>query len=97
MGNTEAQYNLGCLYASVNGGPVDFAKARHYWEMAASQPLFYSYFGIPRLGVALAHNALGNVYRNGLGVVPDFDKAFQHYKTSAEGGEPSGMSNLGLA
>ncbi|RUP44787.1 hypothetical protein BC936DRAFT_149007 [Jimgerdemannia flammicorona] len=97
MGSSEAQYNLGYLYASVHGGPVNFAKARHYWEMAASQPLFHSHLRIPRLGVALAHNALGNVYHDGLGVVPDFNKAFQHFKTSADGGEPCGMSNLGLA
>ncbi|RUO97194.1 hypothetical protein BC936DRAFT_140834 [Jimgerdemannia flammicorona] len=96
MGNTEAQYNLGVLYGSAKNGPVNFAKALHYFKMAASQPLFHL-SGAPRLGVALAHNSLGNYYGNGLGVKRDIDKAFRHYKLSAEGEEPSGMSNLGVA
>ncbi|RUP49930.1 hypothetical protein BC936DRAFT_140948 [Jimgerdemannia flammicorona] len=96
MGNAEAQHNLGVLYGSAKNGPVDFAKALHYFKMATSQSLF-QLSGVPRLGVALAHNALGNYYSNGLGVERDLDKAFQHYQLSAAGGDPFGMSNLGVA
>ncbi|RUP48555.1 hypothetical protein BC936DRAFT_144404 [Jimgerdemannia flammicorona] len=96
MGNPEAQYNLGVLYGSAINGPVESAKAVYYFNMATSQPLFYI-SSVPRLGVPQAHNALGSYYDTGFGVKRDLDKAFQHYKLSAEGDEPFGMSNLGVA
>jgi hypothetical protein len=39
-------------------------------------------------------NNLGNIYRQGIGTEPDFDKALHYYKMAAEKNDTGAMSNL---
>jgi TPR repeat protein len=55
-----AQYNLGYLYRNGHGVTQDYAKARHFYELAAEQ------------GHASGQFGLGYLYDEGLGVLQDF-------------------------
>jgi TPR repeat protein len=62
----------------------DYAKARHFYELAAEQ------------GNAVAQANLGNLYDNGLGVTQDYAKAGQFYELAAEQGLAEAQNNLGF-
>ena len=78
-GDRDAQNALGEMYASGEGVPVDFAKAKDWYLKAANQ------------GSAKAQYNLGTIYASGLGVSLDavaaltwFQKAASNYLVDAQ-------------
>ncbi|MDC5928278.1 tetratricopeptide repeat protein, partial [Proteus mirabilis] len=63
QGDSEAQVNLGVMYALGQGVEKDYAKAKIWYEKSASQ------------GNSLAQHNLGVLYNYGLGVPQDYAKA----------------------
>ncbi|MCF6439536.1 sel1 repeat family protein [Pseudoalteromonas luteoviolacea] len=62
---------------------VDFIRARHYFELAAKQ------------NDDIALNALGVIYRDGLGVAANVSLSLDYFKRSAKLGLAEAMYNLG--
>ena len=85
QGHPWAQYNLGVMHATGEGGlPVSREKARLWWETSAKQ-------GHPR-----AQYNLGVLHANGEGGPVSKEKARLWYEKSAEQGLPDAQYNLGL-
>jgi Sel1 repeat len=66
----------------VNKQAIDWALARECFEKAAA------------VGNSEAQNRLGVIYRDGLGVLPDRQRAFQWFYRAAESCEDSALKNL---
>ena len=75
---------LGYMYRYGQGLPQDYAKARHWYRLAADQ------------GHDRAQNNLGVMYRLGLGGAQDYQEAFRWFQRAAEQGNGGGQSHLGL-
>jgi len=73
-GMGDAQYNLGFLYESGWGVPVDYAQAAQWYHRAARQ------------GHGQAQNNLGRMYLEGLGVARDVEQALRWLRAAANGG-----------
>ncbi len=84
QGHADAQNMLGFMYRSGEGVERDFAKARHWYRLAADQ------------GHATAQNNLGLLYRYGLGVPKDYANAFRWFLRAAEQGNAAGQNHVGL-
>ena len=85
-GDAFAQCVLAECYDGVDceGIPHDYAKARQWYEKAATQ------------GFAEAQFNLGAMYENGHGVRQDYAKARQWYEKAAAQGVAEAQSNLGF-
>ncbi len=83
-GDPKAQNNLGVLYANGQGVPKDYAKAAHWYRLAANQ------------GNAFAQYDLGVLYATGQGVPKDYGKAAHWYRLAANQGFASAQNNLGV-
>ena len=84
QGHAEAQNMLGFMYRMGEGVEQDFAKARHWYRLAADQ------------GHPTAQNNLGLLYRYGLGVPKNSAKAFRWFLRAAEQGNAAGQNHVGL-
>ena len=84
QGNTQAQSNLGLMYANGEGVPENDAKAVHWYRKAAKQ------------GDAHAQNNLGLMYDYGQGVPEDDAKAVHWFRKAAEQGHAEAQNNLGV-
>lgn len=71
QGDTEAQNNLGELYAKGRGVPQDYTQARAWYEKAATQ------------GHPLAQNNLAELYFAGLGGPQDYVRAYMWVNLAA--------------
>ncbi|MCE9610965.1 MAG: sel1 repeat family protein [Chthoniobacter sp.] len=71
------------FFLGSHGLPKDYAKAREILEKAAADDL------------ASAHNMLGLIHQEGLGVPADLAKAEACFRKAAEQGDAKGMSYLG--
>jgi TPR repeat protein len=83
QGFAPAQNNLGLLYYNGRGVPMDYTKAREWFEKAAAQ------------GDADAQYNLGVLYDFGKGVPRDYAKARQWYEKAAAQGHAFAQNNLG--
>ena len=83
QGNTEAQFNLGVMYANGQGVPQDYAEAVRWYRLAADQ------------GYADAQHTAGLMYANGQGVPQDEAKAVRWYRLAADQGHVSAQFDLG--
>ena len=83
-GDTDAQYNLGFMYANGEGVPQDDAEARVWYRRAGKQ------------GHAEAQRNLGEMWANGRGVPEDFGEAAAWYRRAAEQGDADSQFNLGV-
>lgn len=82
-GDSNAQYNLGMLYARGQGVPQDYAKAAEWYRKAADG------------GVAAAEYNLGVMYANGQGVERNQQEASKWFMKAAEQGVTAAQTNLG--
>jgi len=83
QGFAPAQNNLGMLYYNGGSVPMDYTKAREWFEKAAAQ------------GDAGAQYNLGVLYDFGKGVPQNYEKARQWYETAAAQGHAFAQNNLG--
>lgn len=83
-GDMIAQYNLGVLYDSGLGLPVDKARAMLWYRKSADQ------------GFAQAQNNLGRIYYMGDGVAPDYAIAAGYLRRAAEQGIAFSSFFLGM-
>lgn len=83
-GDAVAQLQLGFAYATGQGVPQDFQKARYWWEKSAAQ-------GNPEAQVNL-----GIMYVVAHGVPQNFHKAKQWYEKAARQGNAQAQFNLGV-
>jgi TPR repeat protein len=74
-------YNLATLYTLGEGIAEDKAAALRLFEQAAA------------MGHAKSMNMIGSFYEDGWVVKPDMDKAADHYRAAAEGGDFRGQFN----
>jgi Sel1 repeat len=81
-GQKHAQYRIGVMYQQGIAVPVDYTKAKDWYEKAAAQ------------GHAAAQNNLGWMYQQGLGTAVNYQQAFYWYQKSAEQKNAFGTSNL---
>ena len=72
QGNAQAQHNLGFLYASGQGVPLDYAEALQWYRKAADQ------------GNAFAQSNLGVAYAGGQGVPRDLAEAAKWFRKAAD-------------
>ena len=85
-GDAEAQYNLGFMYQTGQGGvEPDIKRAVEYYSLAVEQ------------GHAGAQCNLGTMYWEGRGVETDVKRALELYALAAEQGHPAAQYNLGNA
>ena len=82
--DTEAQYNLGVVYAKGEGIPRDHAEAVRWYRKAARQ------------GFVRAQNNLGFMHANGEGIPRDYTEAVFWYRKAAEQGDALAQANLGF-
>ncbi|MSR13792.1 MAG: sel1 repeat family protein [Gammaproteobacteria bacterium] len=75
-GDAQAQNSLGVLYYLGSGTPRDYAKALHWFELAAIA------------GNASAQRHLGSMFRQGLGTPKDDFRAFGWYDAAHHSGDP---------
>jgi TPR repeat protein len=73
-GDEIAQYNMGVLYDSGLGVPVDKSRARVWYRKSADQ------------GFAQAQNNLGRMFYMGDAVPPDYARAATYFRKAAEQG-----------
>ncbi len=83
-GDVDAQRDLGYLYQSGNGVPLDPTTAYEYFLQAAQQ------------GDSYAMSELAEMYRFGLGTETNPNEAFIWSKKAAESGRPIAQFNLAL-
>ena len=83
-GNTQAQFNLGWMYANGRGVRQDDAEAFRWYRQAAAQ------------GYADAQNNLGTMYTDGRGVRQDDAEAVRWYRQAAAQGAADAQNNLGM-
>ena len=84
QGDSNAQYNLGVMYAKGEGVLQDYKAAAQWYRRAAEQ------------GNAVAQFNLGVMYDQGKGVPQDDKAAVQWYRRAAEQGDSYAQYNLGL-
>ena len=80
-GNAEAAFRLGRYY-HLESSEVDYASALRYYQMASAE------------NHAWATNNLGLLYRDGLGVPRDKDKAHEYFQRAASQHNPWAYVNL---
>ena len=83
-GNSDAQVNLGYMYARGEAVPQDQAHALRLYELSAAQ------------GNGEGMNALGYKYEYGTGVVPNMETAIHWYCAAIAKGNPRAMNNLAI-
>lgn len=82
-GDVENALGLGYMYLyGQNGVETDYAKAFHFYELAAKQ------------NNVIALNNLGSLYFNGIGTEVDYTKAAELFKAAAELGSEDAAVNL---
>lgn len=82
-GNLDAQLSLGYMYLyGQDGVKNDFAKAFHYYEMAAEH------------NNPIALNNLGSLYFNGIGTEVNYKKAIELFAKAAKNGSDNAAVNL---
>ncbi len=79
-----AQYEVALMLERGLGCMRNYSEAAFWYEEAAKR------------GHAEAFNNLGVLYKEGHGVAPDMDRAFQCFKRASETDLPTGHYNLGL-
>lgn len=84
-GNTQAQYDLACIYRNGEGVPQDYAKSV-LWLLKAAEG-----------GHLIAQYDLGISYARGEGVSKDLAKSVQWHTTAARSGLSISQHILGLA
>jgi uncharacterized protein len=84
LGDSAAQYNLGTLYATGNGVPVDEDRA-HKWFLAAAKS-----------GNAAAKFEVGKTFETGTGVAPNPAAGLIWIRDSAENGYVPAQVDIGL-
>jgi hypothetical protein len=82
-GDAAAQNNVGSLYASGEGVPVDYKEAIKWQQMSAAQGYFR------------AQNNVGLAYRYGRGVKVDHEESLKWFLLSANQGYAGAQDNLG--
>lgn len=82
-GDPEALGNLGSMYSSGSGVPVNKKIAFDYYQKSANR------------GYAFMMEALGDMYKYGVGVEKNLDEAVKWYKKSADKGHPAALVSLG--
>jgi TPR repeat protein len=83
-GDSDAEVNLGYLYARGQGVAMDQREAFHLYDLSAQQDN----------GEGM--NALGYKYQFGTGIKPDIDAAIRWYCSALHRGNPRAMNNLAL-
>ncbi len=83
-GDSVCQDMLGTIYADGRGVPIDFAAARHWFQLAAAQ------------GNHIAEYNLGRVYEVGEGVPKNIAEAENWYAKAAEAGVPYAQWRFGV-
>ena len=83
-GNTNAQNDLGVLYAYGHGVPQDYREAVRLFRLSSEQ------------GNTDGQNNLGILYRDGLGVPQNYAEAVKLLGLAAEQGNSHGRYNLGV-
>ena len=83
LGNAEAQFQIGRMYANGDGVKQDYKLAVLWYEKAAKR------------SHPAAQNNLGVLYHNGRGVKKDYKKARKWYEKSAAQGYGRAFDNLG--
>lgn len=82
-GNADAACDLGSLYYTGRAGEQDYAKAVHYYEIAA------------RGGCGQARENLGYCYYYGRSVEVDYEKAFHYFALGAFTGHLCSLYKIG--
>ena len=85
FGNAEAQFQLGYMYQTGSGVPVDEEQALIWYRKGAE------------LGHAGAQASLGGIYADGFAVPKDLEKSVKWFQMSAERGNALGQLSLGVA
>jgi TPR repeat protein len=75
QGHSEAQFNLGVMYANGWGVPMNDEEAAKWYRLSAEQ------------GLVSAQKALANVCKNGRGVALSIAEAYQWYFVAGELGD----------
>ena len=83
--NAEAQFQLGYMYQTGSGVPVDDELALTWYRKAAE------------LGHAGAQVSLGGIYADGFAVPKDLEKSVKWFQMAAEQGNPLGQLSIGVA
>jgi TPR repeat protein len=83
-GDSDAEVNLGYLYARGQGVAMDQVAAFHLYDLSAQQ------------GNGEGMNALGYKYQFGTGIKPDIAQAIRWYCAALHLGNPRAMNNLAL-
>ena len=83
QGYVPAQYNLGLMYDTGEGGIKNSTIAAEWYQKAAEQ------------GYAEAQRILGDKYQYGIGVTKNYEKAIEWYHKAAEQGNTEAQSDLG--
>jgi uncharacterized protein len=83
-GDTQAQSNLGAMYATGQGVRQDYAEAMKWYRRAADQ------------GDTRSQYNLGVMYDAGRGVPEDYAEATKWYRKAAEQGQADAQNNLGV-
>ena len=84
QGYTDAQNNLGYIFANGLGVKQDYAEASKWYRLSA------------QAGDASGQHNLGVIYAMGLGVPQDFAEALKWYRRSAEQGYVEAVRSLGV-
>jgi TPR repeat protein len=84
-GDAEAQFRLGLSFASGGPAKVDYAKAAHWYLLAANQ------------NHALAQFNLGLMFAGGQGVAQDEGQARAWMRTAAQQGDAGAQHHLGMS
>ena len=84
QGDSNAQYNLGVMYAEGTGVRQDYAKAREWYQKAAGQ------------GFANAQYLLGAMYFEGKGVRQNTSTAKEYFGKSCDNGNQDGCDTYRL-
>lgn len=83
-GNSDAQVNLGYMYARGQGAATDQQEALRLYRLSAS------------LGNAEGMNALGYKYQFGTGVPPNIQTAIDWYCRAIAQGNPRALNNMAI-
>lgn len=84
QGDSDAQFNIGLMYAHGTGVPQSDADAARWYRKAADQ------------GLAQAQSSLAAMYTAGKGVPQDYVAAIGWYRKSADQGFAEAQFNLGV-
>jgi len=82
-GNVDAQHELGSIYLTGSGVPINLVEAARWYKLAATQ------------GNHTAQFVLGRMYDKGEGVPQDFAESLRWYKLSAAQGNDSAQYAIG--